>query len=111
MWVLEKIMFSFIVGGFHLAVMDFYCIIQDYNVILWFLEPYVNLVSLTILSKLSLEDACAQWKVTREVPHACALVVHYNIGVNSSINISVSRDTPSEKYLSPSPCCALQILS
>lgn len=34
-WVLEKIMFSFIVGGSLLAVMDFYCIIQDYNVILW----------------------------------------------------------------------------
>lgn len=33
-WVPEKIMFSFIVGGSLLAVMDFYCIIWDYNVIL-----------------------------------------------------------------------------
>lgn len=110
-WVLEKIMFSFIVGGSLLAVRDFYCIIQDYNVILWCLGTYVNLVSPTTLSKLSLEEDCAQWKVTGELLHTCALVAYYNIEFHSSINISVSKDTPSERYLFLRPCCALQILS
>lgn len=97
-WVLEKIMFSFIVGGSLLAVMEFCCIIQDYNVVLWCQEPYGNLVSPTTFRKLPLEKECAQWKITGEVPHTCAHVAYYNFEVDSIINRSVSgrphqRDT------------------
>lgn len=69
-------MYSFVVGGSLLVLMDFYCIIKDYNAILWCLKPYVNLILPTTLSKLPLEEACAQWKVTREVPHTCATLQH-----------------------------------
>lgn len=66
-------MFSFIVGGSPLAVEDLYCIIQNYNVLLWCLEPYVNLVSPAVLCKLSLEENHAQCKVTEEFPpHLCS---------------------------------------
>lgn len=93
-WVLEKIMFSFVVGGSPLAVEDLYCIIQNYNVLLWCLEPYVNSVSPAVLCELSLEENHAQCKVTEEVPTTPVLLWHFtNTEANSFINRSFSKVT------------------
>lgn len=75
MWVLEKIMFSFIVGGSRLAVMGFYCIIQDYNVILWchmstwyHLPPLANFLRrrplFSVRSQETLHTPVLLWHVT-----------------------------------------------
>lgn len=87
-------MFSFIVGGSPLAVEDLYCIIQNYSVLLWCLEPYVNSVSPAVLCKLSLEENNAQGKVTEEVPTTPVLLWYFtNIEANSFINRSFSKVT------------------
>lgn len=86
-------MFSFIVGGPPLAVEDLYCIIQNYNALLWCLELYVNSVSPAVLCKLSLEENHAQCKVTEEVPTPVLLWHFTNIEANSFINRFFSKVT------------------
>lgn len=102
-WVLEKIMFSFVVGGSPLAVEDLYCIIQNYNVLLWCLEPYVNLVSPAVLCKLSLEENHAQCKVIEEFPPhlgSCGILQILKLIVSS---IDLSPRSPIREVSFPEP--------